>query len=58
MTHTTLTQVSKSRWEDKNGNFIWRNDFGQYEIRVNGNCEVAATFEDALKVMDSDRYWN
>lgn len=28
MTHTTLKQVRHDRWEDNNGNYIWRDDFG------------------------------
>lgn len=28
MTHTTLKQVRHNRWEDNNGNYIWKDDFG------------------------------
>lgn len=58
MTHTTLKQVRSNRWEDKNGNFIWKDDFGMFIINVNGTTEIAQTLEKALEVMDSDRYWN
>lgn len=27
MTHTTLKQVRHDRWEDNNGNYIWKDDF-------------------------------
>ncbi len=58
MTHTTLTQVSSNRWEDKNGNYIWKDDFGNYAIHVNGTNEIANSLEKALKIMDSNRYWD
>lgn len=58
MTHTTLKQVRHDRWEDQNGNYIWKDDFGNYIIHVNGTFECAGTLEKALRVMDSDRYWN
>ena len=60
MTHTTLIQTRSNRWEDKNNkeNFIWRDDFGQFIIFVNGVQEVAKTLEKALTVFDCDRYWN
>lgn len=58
MKHTTLTQTRGNRWEDEKGNFIWKDDFGKYIIRVNGATECATTLEKALEIMDSDRYWN
>lgn len=58
MTHTTLKQVRHDRWEDNNGNYIWKDDFGAFIIYVNGTMERAGSFKKALEVMDSDRYWN
>ena len=60
MTHTTLAQVKTNRWEDINNkeNFIWKDDFGQFIIFVNGVQEVAKTLEKAFAVFDCDRYWN
>ena len=39
MTHTTLKQVRHDRWEDNNGNYIWKDDFGAFIIYVNGTME-------------------
>jgi hypothetical protein len=58
MTHTTLKQVRHDRWEDNNGNYIWRDDFGAFIIYVNGTMERTDSLQKALEVMDSDRYWN
>jgi hypothetical protein len=58
MTHTTLKQVRHDRWEDNNGNYIWKDDFGTFIIYVNGTMERADSLKKALEVMDSDRYWN
>lgn len=58
MTHTTLIQKRSNRWEDNNGNYIWKDDFGTFIIFVNGTTECAKTLEKALEIMDSDRYWN
>ena len=55
--HSTLNQVSSNKWEDKDGNNIWKDDFGTFKVRVNGTNEVASSLEEALKVFDSDRYW-
>lgn len=57
MTNTTLTKVSSCRWEDKNGNYIWKDDFGTYIISVNGNHECANTLDKALAIMDLDKFW-
>lgn len=58
MRHTTLTQTRTNRWEDENGNYIWKDDFGTFIISVNGVSECATTLEKALAIMDCDRYWN
>ena len=58
MTHTTLKQVNLNRWEDANGNYIWKDDFGTFIIHVNGTTECAQTLERALAIMDSDKFWN
>lgn len=58
MKHTTLTQTRSNRWEDKNGNYIWKDDFGTFIIKVNNTTECAKTLKKALEIMDSDKYWN
>lgn len=58
MTHTTLTKVKSNKWEDRNGNYIYRDDFGTFIIFVNGVTECAKTLEKALAIMDLDKYWN
>lgn len=58
MKHTTLKQIKSNRWEDKNGNYIWKDDFGIFIIYVNGVTECANTLEKALKIMDSDKFWD
>ena len=57
MKNTTLKQVRTNKWEDANGNYVWKDDFGTYVISVNGYVECAKTLEKALAVMDLDKFW-
>ena len=58
MIHTTLTQVKVNKWEDNKGNYIWKDDFCNFVVSVNGTTEIASSLEKALEIMDCDRYWN
>lgn len=45
-----LKKIRTNRWEDENGNWIWEDDFGHFQILVNGIPEITNTFEKALKI--------
>ena len=51
-----LVQIKSNRWETEEGDYIWKDDFGTYIIKVNGIMECADTFDKAVKILNSDRY--
>lgn len=57
MRHTTLKQIRHDKWEDANGNYIYKDEFDQYIVCVNGTYEIAGSLESALNTMDKDTYW-
>ena len=54
----TLKQVRSNRWEADNGDYIWKDDFGDYQIQVNGFCEVATSLEKAINIINNPKYYN
>ena len=51
-----LRQVGSNRWETAEGNFIWKDDFGHFQVKVNGTFEITDTFDKAVAIINSDRY--
>ena len=51
-----VKQVKNNVWETENGVKIWRNDFGDYEIKNAKDFEIANTFEKAVKIARSERF--
>ena len=45
-----LKQIRSNKWTDENNNYIWKDDFGTFIIRVNGTTECAKTLEKALAI--------
>ena len=52
-----IKQVRANRWETENGDYIWRDDFGAYIVRVNGTTECTNTFDKALKIINNNKYY-
>ena len=47
-----LTQINKNRWETKDGDYIWRDDFGAYIVKRGNTHEITDTFEKAVRILN------
>lgn len=54
----TLKQVHSSKWQVANSrDYIYRDDFGMFQVSVNGFCEVTRTFEQAIAIINDEKYY-
>lgn len=61
MTDITVRQLKKvnnNRWETNNGDYIWKDDFGSYQIKVNTTYEITNSLERAVAIINNPKYYN